>query len=227
MSVRDDLAATMRASLADQAAHRSWDYRAIRPLPLYGKRGAGYPPGDKDSDCSWGVRLNCWWTKEAPDPMGSNFVGPGNSSTMCLRLTHLNHPSELLVGDIVTVGFGGYEHACQVLEAGDDPLVWSDGHQGAPDTYRLSWDRRWPKQYLRLPVPAPPKTPKEKLRAKTGYWAWMQWTFGEGAWKKYKPSDKTVRPTVPRLIPPKWWKARLRYYLARKRGNKSTTKEQK
>lgn len=221
--VRAALAVTMRASLADQEVHHDWTYAAVRPLSYPGKQGAGYPVGNKRSDCSWGVRLNCWWTKDTPDPMLAGFNDSGNSSTLCARLVHVETASELEVGDIITIGVNGGEHACQVLIAGSDPTVWSDGHQGAPNSFPISADTRWPKQYLRLPLPDVPETPKEKLREKTGYWAWMQWLLGEGSWRNYLPKEADVRPNVPRVIPTSWWLARAKYLLARKKGNPPTT----
>lgn len=211
----------MRAWLADQAANMDTDYAAVRPLPLYGSRGAGYPKGKKRSDCSWGVRLVCWWTPDAPDPMGTNFQGGGNSTTICLALEHLTDPRQLEVGDLVTFGPGGDEHAAMVIEAdpvNGNPLLFSDGHQGAPNTYRLSWDKR-EHQLLRLPLADEPSTPQDQLRAKTGYWSWMQWKLGEGAWRHYVPAAKAVRPNVPRVIPTSWWKLRAKYLLNRKKGN--------
>lgn len=215
--VRAELGKTMRAWLLDQAANHSTDYAAVRPLPLYGTRGGGYPKGRKRSDCSWGARLVCWWTPGAPDPMGTNFNGGGNSQTICLALEHVDHPSELEVGDPVTFGRDGNEHVSVTLEPGPDPLMFSDGHQGAPNTYRLSWDRR-EKQLRRLPVIDRPPTPQEKLRAKTGWFSWMAWALGEGDWRRYGKANRNVRPNVPRRIPISWWRRRARYLLNRKKG---------
>lgn len=112
----------------------------------------------------------------------------------------------------------GDEHAGMVLEAGADPLLWSDGHQGAPNTYRLSWDHR-EHQLLRLPVAVYVPTPQDLLRAKTGYWAWMQWKLGEGAWSHYATAQASVRPNVPKTIPAAWWAQRAAFLAARKHPN--------
>lgn len=218
-AVRDAMGMTMQATLTDQTAHQNWLYLAIRPLPLLGARGH-YPAGTQiRSDCSWGARLIAWWTPGTPDPMGSGFQGSGNSSTICARLDHLDHPSELMVGDPVTFGWNGNEHAAVCLEEGADPLLWSDGHPGAPNTYRLSYDRR-PHQLLRLPVVDKPPTPDELLRGKTGYWAWVQWRLGEGSWRHKKPVDPVVRPAVPKLVSPGWWVKYAQFLAGREKPNK-------
>lgn len=216
--VRTELVRLMRATISD---HAHWTYRPVRPLPVPDT----WRPGQHvDSDCSFGVKLLCKWAG-APDPTGYGYAGYGNSESIHLHLKHLASPAELLPGDIVTVGRGGREHAAMVLEPGPDPRLWSDGHQGAPNSYLLSDDKRDEKQYLRLPVRKTPVSAEDKLRAKTGYWAWLAWKQGEGVdtWKPYGPSNKAVRPNVPRVIPPTWWAARVRFLAARKRGDKATT----
>lgn len=45
------------------------------------------------------------------------------------------------------------------------------------------------------------------LRAKTGYFPWLQWYLGEDNWAKYAPRDPYVRPDVPETIPTAWWSA--------------------
>jgi hypothetical protein len=218
---RTELAATMHATLADEQAHHNWTYAAVRPEAMVGTRGH-YPAGTPiSSDCSKGVQRICFWTAGAPDPMKNGWGAYGNSSTICAVLEHLDHPSELLVGDAVTFGANGDEHAALVLEAGADPLLWSDGHQGAPNTYRLSWDTR-EHQLLRLPVAVFKPTPQDILRAKTGYWAWMQWKLGEGAWSHYAPEDPAVRPSVPATIPAEWWTRRAKFLRNRKKPNQAT-----
>ncbi len=217
--IRAALEATMRAVLADQAVHHNWDYLAARPEAMIGARGH-YPAGQPiKSDCSKGVQRICFWTLGAPDPMKSGWGAYGNSSTICAELEHLDHPSELRVGDPVTFGPNGNEHAAMCLEPGADPLLWSDGHQGAPNTYRLSWDWR-EHQLLRLPVMGFAQTPADILRAKQGYWAWMQWSLGEGAWRTHKPAEPAVRPAVPADIPDLWWAQRKRFLANRKKANR-------
>ena len=45
----------------------------------------------------------------------------------------------------------------------------------------------------------------QKLRLKTGYWSWVAWRLGEGAWKGYGKANPRVRPDVPTRIPQLWW----------------------
>lgn len=221
--IRAQLAKLMKATLADEAAHGTWTYRAVRPMPV----PPSWKPGQAVvSDCSKGVQMLVAWATNRDlrfDPMGNGYDLWGNSTTIAAHLQHLASPSELEVADVVTFGPNGDAHAGIVLEAGDDPLLWSDGHQGAPNTYRLSQDGR-EAQYLRLPVPDYVPTHEDDLRAKTGYWAWLQWSLGEGDWKPYAKADRSVRPDVPRLIPAGWWKRRAQFILNRKKGNPSTTK---
>jgi hypothetical protein len=213
--VRAELSRLMKATLPD---HAHWTYRAVRPLsvPVTWSKGQHVV-----ADCSKAVQYLCRWAG-APDPMDSGWDKYGNSQTLWLRLQHLDHPSELEVGDIVTFGHNGEEHAAMVLETGDDPLLWSFGHQGAPNTYRLSQDHR-PKQFLRNPIPHYAPTDPAKLRAKTGYFSWVAWKLGEGDWKKYSSANKNVRPNVPKRIPLSWWKRYAQFLLGRKKGNAKGT----
>lgn len=211
---RTRLAELMKATLADEARQHDWTYRAVRPMyvpPSWhaGERIVG--------DCSKGVQyLNRW--AGCADPMGENYGPYGNSSTLWMHLQHLAHPSDLQVGDVVTFGVAGSEHAAMVLKAGADPVVWSFGHQGAPDSYPLSSDHR-PQQYLRNPLPKYVPTAQERLRAKTGWFAWMAWTQGEGDWRHYGAKNAKVRPNVPAVIPLSWWRRRAQFLLARKSGS--------
>jgi hypothetical protein len=217
---RKRLATLMAKTLADETARHDWDYEDVRPRPMPKRPWSG---GMRiDGDCSKGVQFLCWWAYVPEDPMGMHYGPYGNSATIAAHLQdHLAYTSDLLVGDIVTFGLYGTEHAAMVMETGDDPLLWSFGVQGAPNTYRLSWDRR-PHQLLRLQLPKYVPTKAEKLRAKTGYWAWLQWRLGEGGWVSYPPMAKTVRPHVPRTISPLWWRQYKKFLKNRQKGNKTT-----
>jgi hypothetical protein len=211
--IRAKLAQLMEATLADEAAHKDWTYRAVRPMPV----PATWKPGQAvRGDCSKGVQYLCHWAG-GPDPMGEGYGPYGNSQTLWLRLQHLDRPAELKVGDVVTFGYGGADHAAMVLEAGGDPLVWSFGHEGAPNAYRLSLDFR-PKQYLRYPVPTYEPTAQDRLRAQTSWFAWVAWRLGEGDWRHYQPADPSVRPNVSRPIPLAWWVRYARFLANRRRG---------
>lgn len=208
---RAKLAALMRATVAD---HANWTYHAIRPLTTPPSWKPGQPV---TADCSKGVEYLCRWAG-IPDPMGAGYGPYGNSQTLWLHLQHLDHPSELLVGDLVTFGADGNEHAAMVLEAGTNPLLWSFGHQGAPNTYPLFSDRR-PSQYLRVPLPAYVPTAADKLRSRTTWFAWVAWRLGEGDWQHYGKAAAVVRPNVPKLISLSWWRRYGRFLLDRKKGN--------
>lgn len=208
----------MAATVADEAAKHDWTYRPVRPLPV----PPSWKPGQAVvGDCSWGVKMLCRWAG-APDPMKSDYDGYGNSQTLWLRLQRLDSPSELLIGDVVTFGRDGSEHATMVYETGENPLLWSFGHQGAPDFYRLSADGR-PAQYLRNPLPAYVPTQGDRLRAMTGWFAWVAWKLGEGDFKDSGAANPAVRPNVPKLIPAAWWLRYAKFLAARKRGNPATS----
>jgi hypothetical protein len=215
--LRKLLGNTMRETLSDP--HGRWDYEAVRPIKPFGPRS--YEQGRYvKADCSKGVQLICYWTSGVPDPMKESWDGYGNSATLAMRLQHLPLPSFLEVGDIVTFGPGGGDHATMVLESGSNPLLWSFGHPEArPNTYRLSQDPRV-HQFLRNPVPIYVPTPDDRLRHMTGYWAWVQWRLGEGSWAHHKPADSKVRPNVPKLIPVAWWKQLAVFLANRKKPDK-------
>lgn len=221
--IRTELHSVMTQGLAEEARLHDWTYEAVRPtyMPTHVRQ---FQTCKKRGDCSKGVQFNCWWVPGCPDPMGRNWDPYGNSQTICFHLRHLASASDLWVGDPVTFGYDGEEHAAMVVElGGGDPWVWSFGHQGAPNKYRLSWDRR-PKQFLRLNVGATPVSPQEKLREMTGWFSWVAWKLGEGPWVHYGKANKLVRPNVPRKIPADWW-TRYKMFLAnRNHGNPQTTK---
>ena len=71
----------------------------------------------------------------------------------------------------------------------------------------------------RIPVVDPPPTPQDKLRAMTGFYAWVAWRLGEGPFKKYGKRNPKVRPNVPKIISPAWWTRLARFQLNRKKAN--------
>lgn len=211
---RAQLHKLMQATLADQAIHHAWNYQAVRPMPV----PETWKPGQRVvGDCSKGVQYLCRWA-HLPDPMKMAYGPWGNSETLCVALQHLDGASDLLVGDFVTFGVRGSEHAAMVLERGVDPLLWSFGHQGTPNTYRLSQDRRL-RQFLRNPVPHYVPTPEDRLRARTGYFAWVAWKLGEGDWLHYGSANRKVRPKVGKLISPVWWKRYGQFLANRDKGD--------
>jgi hypothetical protein len=154
--------------------------------------------------------------------MGMEYGPYGNSYTLWQHLQDVDSPADLLIGDIITFGFDGNDHAAMVMAPGPDPLLWSFGHQGAPNSYRLSQDARQA-QYLRNPLPNYVPTKQDKLRAKTGWFSWVSWKLGEGDWLPYGSAAKAVRPNVPSLIPPTWWARYARFLANRKKGNGPST----
>jgi hypothetical protein len=214
---RGRLHTLMRETLADERRYHDWTYYATRPR--YMPHRPWYTDERVVGDCSKGVQFLCWWAAVPSDPMGMHYGPYGNSATLAAHLPHALHAYQLDIGDIITFGLWGNDHAAMVLERGSDPVLWSFGHPGAPNTYHLSYDKRV-HQYLRLLLPATPLTPEERLRAMTGYWSWLQWRLGEGHWRHYPPMGKHVRPHVPVVIPPAWWRNYRRFIHQRHVGNK-------
>lgn len=114
-----------------------WNYREVRPLTMPPKLAHGV-----NADCSFGVKILCDWAG-VPDPTGGKFDGYGNSTSIFRQLPHVPI-NQAKTGDIVLFGPEGAWHAAMILEPGRDPLLWSHGHQGAPNLYHLSDDSRRP-----------------------------------------------------------------------------------
>lgn len=67
--------------------------------------------------------------------------------------------------------------------------------------FRVPGDCPHPERYV-TPPPA-----VLALRAKAGYYAWLQWYLGEDNWKDYGARNPDVRPAVPARVPADWWRA--------------------
>ena len=109
---RQRLVVLMASTVDDQARHRNWRYRAVRPqaiLPSY------IPGGYIEADCSDGCRDLCRWAN-IPDPAGNVYAPYGNSSSIWAHLPHISL-SEAEPGDIVVFGYRyGEHHACMLWE---------------------------------------------------------------------------------------------------------------
>lgn len=210
--VRAAMHELMKSTIVDEAVRHTWTYRAVRPMPV----PTSWHPGQLvRGDCSKGCQYLAAWA-HGPDPMGNGFNSYGNSQTIWLHLQHVDEPSELDVGDMITFGPWGSEHAAVVMDKGADPWLWGFGHQGAPSRTRLSWDSR-SRQYLRMPIVYVP-TPEDLLRARTGWFAWVAWKLGEGDWRHYGPMNLKVRPNVPKRISVEWWARYVQFVANRKNG---------
>lgn len=137
----------LHAYMAATAGNRyGWLYREIRPLKIPPLLAKGVV-----ADCSFGIKILCHWAG-IPDPTGRGYDGYGNSTSMFGHLQHISL-AEAKVGDIVLFGPNGSWHAAMIFTPGDDPMLWSHGHQGAPNMYRLSADKRKPQTICRVQAP--------------------------------------------------------------------------
>jgi hypothetical protein len=141
-SVRDVLHQLMTETAGNAYG---WNYREVRPLPIPARLAHGV-----NADCSYGCVVLCKWAG-APDPTGMGFDGYGNSVSMYQHLEHIPL-AQATVGDCLVFGPDGEWHATMIYRPGPDPVLWSHGHQGAPNLYPLSADPRRPVTALRLPV---------------------------------------------------------------------------
>lgn len=221
---RAALQKTMAATVADEQHHGNWRYHAVRPeyVPHSYVNGMHV-----EADCSKGVQMLCRWTPGAPDPMRNGWAPYGNSSTIWLVLHHIDL-EDAQPGDDVVFGYRyGEKHACKLWEKYGpgkyDWWVWNMGQQGQPAKRRLvdeiAAHHGMEMTVCRLPISDPPPTPQEKLRSKTGFYAWLAWALGEGPWKHYGKANQSVRPDVPKVIPLAWWRHRAAFLMNRKRGN--------
>jgi hypothetical protein len=146
-----------------------WTYNFIRPLTLpkgkltnadFASRAALNAALKRlvsryRSDCSWGGKTLFWLVGCADDPTGEKWNGWGNTSTTYQHLPkrpgldNAMHPApadlaRCQVGDIGLVGENGSDHFFIIMEAGPNPLVWSDGFNGAPNSYHVLDDPRRP-----------------------------------------------------------------------------------
>ncbi len=220
---RQRLVELMGATVADQTHHSNWRYRAVRPQaipPHY------IPAGYVEADCSDGCRDLCRWAN-IPDPAGNVYAPYGNSSSIWAHLPHISL-SEADPGDIVTFGYRyGEKHAAMLWErtgtGAYDWTVWNHGRPGQPQKRTLMQEVQahagMSVTCCRIPVVDPPPTPQDRLRAMTGFYAWVAWRLGEGPWRKHKPRDPEVRPNVPAIVSPAWWVRLQQFLLNRKKAN--------
>jgi hypothetical protein len=135
-SVRELLHAYMAATAGNPYG---WTYNEVRPLAL---PAAVLAHGVK-ADCSFGIKVICKWAG-APDPTGEHYDEYGNSVSMYQHLPHITL-AQAQVGDIIVFGPNGQWHATMIFKPDpNNPMLWSHGHQGAPNLYPLSADTRRP-----------------------------------------------------------------------------------
>lgn len=216
--------ALMGRTVTDQAAHGNARYRAVRPQTIL----RSYNGQQWEADCSDGCRDIACIVGVKDDPAGNGYATYGNSSSIWAHLHHISL-SQAEPADICTFGYyGGEHHALMLWEktglGEHDWDVWNMGAPGQPVRHRLvdeiAYHAGMTMTCCRLNVVDPPPTPQDELRAHTGFYAWVAWRLGEGPWKPYGPTNATVRPNVPTVIPATWWRDLSRFLLNRKKPNR-------
>ncbi len=211
MTIRTRLAALMDATTANKAR---WHYAQFRPC------GAGVTwedavGGTVWADCSAGTAILARLAG-APNPLHSGgFDGYGNTESCYHHLEHIPPPL-LQIGDCVVYGpDGGTHHMAMVRESGNDPLLWSNGWEGAPELIRYSTEHARqgnPATGCRLRAADPVTPPVPKVDP---FWAWLRWYLGEGEFVGHKRDPKLRPPDAPSRIPSAWWTREKKFLAAR------------
>lgn len=142
---------------------------------------------------------------------------PYRGDHFAMQLTSDSWPDH--VGQIARVlSFGPAGYLCRTVEGNT-----SSGEAGSQDEgdgvyVRTRWLRPSRTVFVRVKGTrdVETRTPATVLRRKRGYWSWLQWRLGEGAWKGYGLSNPDARPDVPRRISRAWWRMAARFTALRK-----------
>ena len=210
--IRAKLAKLMDQTTANRAR---WHYAQFRPCGAHvtWEEAVG---GTVWADCSAGTAILARLAG-APNPLHAGaFDGYGNTESSYQHLPHIA-PSQVSVGDVVIYGpAGGTHHMAMVREPGADPMLWSNGWEGAPELIRYSTEKARQGSAvtcgrLMLPDPVPPPLPKVDP-----FWEWLRWRLGEGEFKGHG-FDPAYRPkSAPATIPKTWWDRAQKFIAARK-----------
>jgi hypothetical protein len=213
--VRTRMAALMDATVRNAG---SWHYAQFRPCGAHvtWEDAVG---GTVWADCSAGSAIVCRLAG-APNPLHAGaFDGYGNTESCYDHLAILpGGASAMSVGDPVVYGpAGGTHHMALCRQPGNDPILWSNGWEGAPEFIRYSTEHARQGgvatcHRLMLPDPVPPPLPEIDP-----FWAWLRWYLGEGEFRGHQ-QEPGLRPKgLPARIPSAWW-TREKKFLAARRG---------
>lgn len=195
----------------------NWHYAQIRPEGrgvTFEQALKGYVVADCSAGC--GILANL---AGAPNPLHSGaFDGYGNTGTSFQHLKSQNAAiGQLQVGDVIIYGPEyATHHMVMVREPGPDPIVWSNGWEGAPEYVHNSLEAAYqpkPATGFRL-MPAETK-PKPAPPVDT-FWDWLAWYLGEGEYKGHQ-RDPKMRPNVPQRISATWWVRERNFIEARRK----------
>lgn len=113
------------------AAHAGIAYAMTRPIPLH---AIVYRHTPFATDCS-GLITGAAYASCCPDPNGLGYNGQGFTGTILAHATPIRR-EDLRAGDLIVFGGGTGDHVVAVHTMAPDPIVFSHGHQGAPDDPR-------------------------------------------------------------------------------------------
>lgn len=224
---RTRLLTIMQETVASQARIHNWHYAAVRPQSVR-YSATELVQEQIYADCSDGVRALAYAAGVKDDPAGNGYASYGNSSSIWAHCHHITI-NELEPGDMATFGYSTGEHHAWMAHHYDKNLGWVGWNHGGPGQPIFSplaneeaFHRGMTVTFCKLGVIDPPDSPEDKLREMTGFYSWVAWKLGEGPWKKYGKANPKVRPSVPTVIPPSWWKRLIVFLAARKKGNEAS-----
>lgn len=215
---RADLATLMDGTVANKW---NWHYALIRPEGRGVTRKQALT-GKVIADCSAGAGLLAHLAKIPNILQTGNFNGCGNTGTAFQHLGakgfHVRNISDLQVGDVIIYGPSyATHHMVMVRRPGKDPLVWSNGWEGAPEFISASTMARHqpsPATYFRIMPADPEPKPAPKVDE---YWNWLQWYLGEGKYKGHqRDPDLRDNKNWPIPISKEWWEREKDFIEARR-----------
>lgn len=204
------MATLMDATVRNRAR---WHYAQFRPCGAHVTWEEAVD-GSVWADCSAGIGIIARLC-DAPNPFHAGAIDGIGNTGWCWK--HLDHISlhELQVADCVIYGPGpdGTHHMAMCRERGPDPLLWSNGWEGAPEFIRYSTEKARQGDVVtcvRLMAADPEPDP---LPVGDVWWEWLRWHLGEGEFKGHRRDPKLRPKSAPLPLPLTWW-ARARKFVA-------------
>jgi hypothetical protein len=141
---RQHLHALMKFLIAKEPQVHYQEFRPMRTIKLSEQQLDQLLEhgGSVTMDCSEAVTCLCKWAG-LQDPNGLHYDGDGYTGTLLAHLPHYSNPSNAMTGAIVVFGPATGEHACMVIDPGDDPVLFSHGTERGPIAIKLSEEKKF------------------------------------------------------------------------------------